>query len=189
MILIAEVDRDKYNAAFWTILVYVLVIAVFSNFNLKAVGPYIENNPWTIAYAVGAYFAIGTVWSVIKWWFVLLKKRDQYETFRSSYLKRNGITGELIGQQKDDFKTKLREEFGWNKSFPPQASENKARIIAWMAYWPFSMFSTVLGDILVRVFKKIYDILEYIFSGIYRSITGLMQNISNRVFGSYSELN
>lgn len=174
--LILEVSTDSFRSAFWTIVAYAIGLAVFSD-SRSSLLPYIERHPLSIVYAAAAYIGAGAVWCLVKWYLYVLNQRDAYEAFRESWFQAHNITGELLGSDKKAFLDAVNSKFSY-RSIPPRASEHKTKITAWMAYWPFSVVSTFVGDLIVRVFTTIY-----------RSLTGLMQNISNRVFGKYAELN
>lgn len=56
------------------------------------------------------------------------------------------------------------------------AGDNKARIIGWMSLWPFSMLGTLVDDLLLRLWQRIYEV----FSGVY-------QRISDKVLGDLNK--
>jgi len=83
-------------------------------------------NPWvTIAVIIG-YIAIGTGWAILKWYFFLIKKRDQCIEERPNYLS------------------------------IPNVSTHKSKIMVWMFYWPFSAVWTILDHPIKRIFIFIY---------------------------------
>jgi len=53
----------------------------------------------------------------------------------------------------------------------PQVRNHKGRIIAWMSYWPWSLFWTLLNDPIRRLFRRIYY-----------QIKNVLQSISDRVY-------
>lgn len=95
------------------------------------------------------YLLLGTVWSVVKWYFYLLKIRDEY------------LTGSRAGMDQ-------KIEGGMRRPESSFARNNKTRIMGWIAHWPFSIVGTFLGDFLTRIFQTIYEAM----SGLYDRIAG-----------------
>jgi len=90
-----------------------------------------------------AYFFVGAIWSVAKWYFFLLKVREGIKAI----VERDGI-GETT------------------RPWDSYASRNKGRILSWIGHWPLSMIGTLFGDVLTRIVKSVYNIL----SGLYDKI-------------------
>lgn len=175
--LVSEISANKVGAAFFTLLAYTAVMMLFSN---TPVWTWIKDHPSYLLYGFGLYIVCGAIWSVIKWYFYLLNIRDRYEDLRSAWLKRQGFTDvPTDANDRAKFKADVVDRVpGTYGVFPPQASHHKGAITTWMMFWPFSLAGTVFGDFLNRIFKTVYSWLA-----------GMMQRISNGVFGKYSELN
>jgi hypothetical protein len=92
------------------------------------------------------YFAIGGLWSIVKWYLYLLKVRDKaredFERFKAA------------GREKDSHPKRPSTSY---------ARENKARLVGWIAHWPFSMVGSVFGDFLTRIVKSIYNVLSDLY--------------------------
>jgi hypothetical protein len=43
------------------------------------------------------------------------------------------------------------------EELPPRALNHKSDLIRWMAWWPFSVVTYMLGDMLRHLFTAIYD--------------------------------
>lgn len=107
--------------------------------------------PWSIiGIAIGVFAIAGAVWSIFQWF-----RRVQKVSAR--YHEKYGDT--LTKEQMSDFKRET------------SASENKALITGWIAFWPWSVFWTITGDF----FNMIYD-----------ALAGIYQNISNRAANSFT---
>lgn len=106
---------------------------------------YVKDHPIFSLLRVGAYIGIGLVWSIFKWYFFLRNK------------------AESLTAQMDEYpaSTSFSE-----KDFP-KAKDNKARIISWMSYWPFSAFWTLLNEPIKKTYKYIYSKIE----GLYDKMT------------------
>lgn len=107
--------------------------------------------PWSvIALAVGIFAISGAVWSTFQW-FRRVNKKAAY------YRQKYGDT--LSPDQMDALKREI------------SASENKALITGWIAFWPWDLFWTLTGDF----FNMIYD-----------ALAGIYQGISNRAMGKFN---
>lgn len=83
----------------------------------------------------------------------------------------------------DAFEVFLREQHSYGDyadlrdGKKPVATANKAKITAWMAFWPCSMLSTLLNDPIRRLFKYLFKLFQ-----------GLYQKMSDWVFSNDPEL-
>lgn len=172
IILLVFIENEKPVCSTFTFLAFLAFVTVFSNVN-----PF----TWAAEHFVlfleylAAYLAVGVGWSVAKWVFFFLNRRDQYEVLRAEYLKRKKL--EAV-RNSDDFKTWLWNNdtyhVGKRGEFPPLPQSNKSRIILWMAYWPWSATWTLINDPLKRFWRLAYQ-----------SIAGLMADLSKAAFAKY----
>ena len=138
---------------------------------------YIYHNPLLTTLWVIGYFAIGTGWSVIKWWRYVKRQLEKYYDSKREFIKSNNIKG--VGVKDllpEEFKKKWTEQvqrtYGKYKiELNPQISEHKMSIYIWIAYWPFSMIWTVINDPVRRICRFIYE-----------EIRDLLQSISDRIW-------
>jgi predicted membrane protein len=91
------------------------------------------------------YFIVGGIWSVAKYWLFLKNvKADMIE---------RGVTE--------------RPRSSYIKN-------NKAKVMAWIGHWPFSIIGTFFGDFLYRIGRTIYDMLGGTYERIEKSVFGDM---------------
>lgn len=154
------VDNNSPGWATITAIATVAILSFLGDFNPLI---WIKSNPGEVAFYIAAYFAVGAMWGVVKWYFWLQRLRRKMLEFKREH----------PGMDDADAIRFLRSA-GAGPSMPPQVSEHKARIIGWMALWPASMVWTVLNDPVRRVFEEIYD-----------RIGGGLQRMSNRIFGEF----
>jgi len=112
---------------------------------------YMRDYPWFTIGRVAAYIGIGVIWSIFKWYFFLQNKKYQ-------------LTKKMEDREIDEI----------NESDIPQAKKNKARIISWMSYWPFSMLWTLINEPVKKTFRFIYSKIE-----------GIFQKMSDRIFKDF----
>jgi hypothetical protein len=99
----------------------------------------IKNHPGLSVLIAVSYFAVGAMWSIVKWWFA--------ETARVRQAKRE------LGETK----------FRVNKT---NVNRHRATFLVWIGYWPFSLVWTLLNDPFKRLVRRIYDELQGVYQRI-----------------------
>ena len=87
-----------------------------------------------VKFLVG-FFVVGSLWSVLKWYFYLLKVRDRIKD-----------SGRAMKRPYDSY-----------------AANNKGLIMAWIGWWPFSVLGTLFGDFLTRIVTSIFNVLSGLY--------------------------
>ena len=166
LLLILFVETESAGAAIATIIVTFAAFLLFGN---KDIIPWISKNPLTILEYTGGYIAAGIVWGFVKWFFFVLKLRDQYDGMRNKFIS-NGIL------DKAKFSSYLQNSRIDPNDFPPRANHNKGRIIFWMTYWPASAVWTIINDPITRMWKVIYHRIGSVF-----------EHMSSSMFSKYQD--
>jgi len=140
--------------------------------------PWVWENPTALLGIIAGYLAAGTVWSFVKWVTVLKRSANEAKEHKAEIFKEYNLTGTLdeainaLESKADDLDRALRERQESHSTrnlnayahreasqslerikTPPQASENKRRIMAWVAAWPFSILWFIIDEPL----KVIWD--------------------------------
>tara|TARA_B110000503_G_C7099463_1_gene393126 strand:- start:221 stop:751 length:531 start_codon:yes stop_codon:yes gene_type:complete len=132
-ILMSEMlDNDAPGWATIVAMVTVAVLVVFGGVNPIS---YLAEHPGEIVLGIAAYFFAGAVWSLVKWYFWLVKLRRRIDA------------GEA--QDRVLYTAGVRQ-------FPPHPGDHKSRIIGWIALWPASMLWTMINDPVRRAAEEIY---------------------------------
>jgi len=136
-ILFAIDDDDEQwgTAATISVLIVLGVLQWFTEFKAFT---YIYEHPLPVAIGAGVYFAIGAVWSVIKWWFA-----EKARVRRAK--KENGAE--------------------WRKR-KTEPKFFKSTMLVWIGYWPFSLIWTLINDPFKRLVHWIYDELTRVYQHI-----------------------
>lgn len=104
------------------------------------------------------YVGAGIVWSFAKWATYLFKYRGQLRAAVADFKSRNKLPANApLG---DDDATKLTETLSYDLRHRPTAAQNKARIVAWMSFWPCSLIGFVLNDPVKRLFNFVFNALK-----------------------------
>lgn len=146
LITIAE-EMGYYFRATFVLLGFAALYYLFGGDQPVHALVWVIKNPLQILTGVLGYLFVGTGWGVVKWFFFVLKKRDEAEE-----KVRNRVFPE-------------REKIS-----APIANDYKEQIITWMVYWPFSMLWTLINDPLRRVFELIYRRIGKLMQSISDSI-------------------
>lgn len=148
--MIYAVETTSPTGATFTVILAAL--AAYFIYGFSTVGYVMEHPLYSLGY-VGAYFLAGTVWAGVKWMFFVNSAARAYGEIPES-------------KRSDSFSFR-----GRSQSVPPQVKENKADIMIWMSYWPFSFVWTMIDDPVKRTFNWIYY-----------KIAGGLQRYSNAAF-------
>jgi len=160
-VLISELlDKDAHS---WAIILAIMTVAILAVFGGINPIQWFLHNPWETVLALVGYFAVGAIWSLIKWYFFLLGVRRHIQDMRREHP--DNVDKDVVN---------LLRCAGVGGEIPPQIRDNKSRVIGWMALWPASMLWTVINDPVRRACEEIYNRLG-----------GVYQAISNRVFRDF----
>jgi len=136
--IIFAIDDDDDTWGTGATLSVLVVLGVLQWFTSFKVFTYVKENPVQSALALGGYFVIGAVWSVIKWWFA--------EKAR-------------VREAKAEYGSRWREH-------KTSTARYKSTVLVWIGYWPFSLVWTLLNDPLKRLVHWIYDELLRVYQRI-----------------------
>lgn len=134
-------------------------------------------NPMLWVKWAAIYFALGTVWSFIKWFSYLHKAKDTLRGFKADFVKKTKAVLKKDGTFEDHdfagFADYLNDHhylgrgasrIGTRADVQPSMSDNFSDLVRWIVWWPFSAFWTILNDpirrlaeFIVRRFKTAYD--------------------------------
>ncbi len=104
---------------------------------------------WTWANLAGlvklfiGYLLVGSLWSIVKWYFYLLKIRDR------------------VKESSHDKNTRPVDTY---------ARYNMDKLIGWIGHWPFSMIGSLFGDVLTRIVTSIYRVLSGLYDRVANSV-------------------
>lgn len=141
---------------------------------------------------VVAYVGAGLVWSFGKWFFFLWRFRDKYREYKLKFL--HGLNPAFTADmpvptdQLPHFYDFLDRQERYSSAYyrvfkdnplskKPRAVNNKARITAWMSFWPYSLVGTLLNDPVRRLFNAIFSWVK-----------GLYQKMADAMFSKDVEL-
>ena len=142
--------------------------------------------PLCVIGGVAAYLLLGTLWTIVKWWFYVKEERRKYDEFRMKWLRENcdSPTGKWLAsdaipaQRVEDFHRALPRWGECKIDCHPLVAEHKELIYLWLAYWPWSFLWTMIDDPVRKMFRAIY-----------RAIRAYLQRMSDKAWkGTEGEL-
>jgi len=171
LLLMMFLDDEDFSPILSVISVTIALMVVF-----------VDGIPWrwfldlhnylTVAMFAAGYVALGVGWSFAKWMLLLQEKAKLYEQqksrFQSDYEKWKDKPGASLS-----FAAYVKKY----EDFPPSASQHKHSLKYWAFFWPVSVLKFMLYDF----FRKFWDFVYGIFSGLY-------QRVSDFWFSKFPEL-
>ena len=180
VLLFVFVEYENGFGATVSLLVALAALQWMGNVDIIA---YMVDHPMKIGAAVVAYFLLGAVWGVVKWWIYCKDLFDEYNECKLEWLAEKGVSDtkvvpdHLKGEFKEFLSRKNNSRYSDPKlGSPPKVSENKAMILRSMTFWWISMLWSFLEDFVKRGFRIIYQKLVH-----------FMQSISDKMFSSVDE--
>ena len=138
-------------------------------------GAALVHHPVTVILLVIGYFIGGVLNARYKWGKVVFRKRQELNEEIERFLKARGVEGTTIPPE---LETEWFNHIGIHRyhsdgilCYKPRLRDHKSQIITWIAYWPWSVFWTLLNDPLRWAFEEIYAM-----------ITGWFQSVADDAF-------
>lgn len=142
ILLFVALDKEWPYFGMGELLFYFLFLQFIAGVNV--VGLIAASPLLALGYFAG-YFALGTVWSIAKWWVYLRKKAEE--------LRQEKAAGHKIREY--DI---------------PRASKKKNKIANWILFWPISFIWTFLDDFVKEPCHKIVECPNSLYQGIADSV-------------------
>jgi len=174
VVLFVFIENENGAGATVSMLLFGAMLQWFGNVDIIQ---YVKSYPLFILSCAGAYFALGAVWGVIKWWIFCRDRLEDYEEARDIFLNENKVPA---GTKVVPVELRLAWKAILEKSFKtaslvdvPQVRTHKAKIIRWMTFWVISIIWSFINDFVKRIFRTIYQ-----------KISNFLQGISDKMFRS-----
>ena len=130
----ATVCIETASAGFATFLTIVAAALLWKNLDV------LTWQQWLVG--AGAYFVVGGLWSVARWFLHVREYVREFNAKRVSDYELNSATN---------------------------SKGQKSRIYMWIAYWPLSMIWTVCDDLVVNIVRTIFRALSGTYESITKS--------------------
>jgi len=195
--IIWAIEENRWYWAGFSVLAFLAACVFLGDTGL--VKTLIER-PYMIVPYAGGFIGLGITWGFIKWFVFLHKRRRKYEDAKLAWLREEGLLDakEIPEELKKKWTLYLLNSDEWSRpkkpfvpvhrwdaklskdindrvlTVRPRAWENKTKIITWMAFWPWSLFWYLLGDLLYDLWNRIYawlgDLFEQMSKHVFRNV-------------------
>lgn len=180
LILLTESERYISGAA--SFVVYLLLLEWFTDADIFS---WIWHNKLlTLGYILG-YFAMGAVYSAVKYHFFVNDFSDDVLKIKGDFVRNFGASGSTVDEPiPTELQSKWRDYLGTNISSRYHMStygnladcvspKNQVeRLCIWIGYWPFSAVGLLVARPLQRLVTEIYNRLQSIYIRIYNKAIG-----------------
>lgn len=149
--------------------IYILIIQLFSNFNFIS---WISLNTWTFFKYLIMYVIIGTIFSVIKFWFKLIEERREFDIAFENFLKDKNIQNQGITYKTVPEAFKAECYLRMRSHSLPDIYQSTSKITFWMGYWPLVAIWTLINNPLKWLWEEIKNKLAQLFRDMHQKILG-----------------
>lgn len=176
-VLIGLTENEHWG---WATVVFTAFFVGMGALGLFNLYEFTLAHPFDMLKYIGCYLLVGCFWGAAKWWQFCKKQRDLYENAKADFLRAHKAT-ELTPALRVEWTKKLQSQSRYDRHYvlngaPPEASQNKEKIMNWMYLWPFSMLGTFLSDFLRNVWTSIYNWMGGIYDSIARAVWSGTEN-------------
>jgi len=128
---------------------------------------WIKDNPVTLAKYCGYYIITGILWSIAKYYFILLRIRKRIKSMKETW-----NTDKRVKETYVNFENYIVNSYTIDRDrLNFQATTKK--LVFWATFWPTSFVWTMLNDIVRKTFKfLIHDIFIGIYKKMYNKMVG-----------------
>lgn len=174
--LITLVDqRNGFSSGLGVVIITALLVTLLSNFNPFS---WLINHTYEVAFYALIYFVAAVIYGTFRWYLFLRDRAAEYQKERDerlpTWLTQNSYADLSSEKAQLEFRNYMRGCM--SGEFPPHPRNNKARIVAWMAYWPFSALWVFTHRPLMWIWDTVHDFTANLYA-----------RMSRRVFGRFAE--
>lgn len=174
----------------WMSTITLLILGTLAAVRWPATLDFVSD-PVNLAIVAASYVTIGVIWARFQWGKHVQSKVEFFTAIRDKYLKQNELPANYFKTEPsvehvEQYIEHVKQHIGrfsysdtkyartiseLHASITPSASTNKAAIVMWMGYWPFSFTFYILRDLLADLFNSVYQ-----------AIGGQFQKVADRKF-------
>ena len=175
LIFLTEGDEVHPFGAGFVLFGFIWIMSSVNDFSIIA-------NPLLWLKWAAIYLVLGVVWSIIKWFSFLHKKKDKLTGFKEAYVKRDNV--ELVDNKIPESSWEGFVKYLSDRSYAPNGYDKIATredviptvkgrfgdLTCWIVWWPMSAFWTILNDPLRRIAEAIVRTLKGLYTNIAASV-------------------
>lgn len=184
IVAILLVASEEFSWAYTSMVVYAVLLAIFTPANVFV---YVWHEPLHAIGFVLMFFVIGAIYSALKYGSFLRRVvnmvKDAKQAFIIEHKLKITTTEEIPEEYASEWQRFKSDKLEYsvlnkiNRGLRP--SDNKALIMNWIAFWPFSAIGLFVADPLREIVKSIYQHMVSIYGKMYEHIISKSINMSD----------
>jgi len=169
---------SHYEKGFFIFLTLAAFVGATFFFGFAETLSVVTLNPIVILYVVVSYISLSVPWGVFRWYIFCQDELQKYKDLKARFLERRGVKDTTVIP--DEYKSEWKEEVNRTRPYggrsiadPPLVYKHKGKIIRSMSFWVIDAIWFLVGDLFVRLWKRIYHL-----------ISDTLQAMANSIFSS-----
>ncbi|MGZ8924585.1 MAG: hypothetical protein ACXW2E_01750 [Nitrososphaeraceae archaeon] len=175
---------EGYAGVYVSFVVYLVLMMVFSNLDIFG---YIYHNPADFVLFCITYFLIGAVYSIAKYRSECVKDINKVQEVKQQYINLTELpittTDSVPESHKKEWFAYLKNNLNYDeyRRFKDGyvGSEQKARIMNWIVFWPFSAVGLLVADPLRKFVEYLYRLMTDTYNKVRNQIITTKINMSD----------
>lgn len=174
---------EMFSLAYVAVVIYVVVFAIFGPVNPFS---YLWHNPLDVLGWFIEFFVIGAVYSIAKYWSYVTKVVNTVRELKKEFIEIHELKISLLDEIPKEFMSDWKN-FRYNRlSYTDRdrvdnlrPTQQKALIMNWIAFWPFSAIGLFVADPLRHLVTSIYEHLVSVYGKMYDKIVSSKINLND----------
>lgn len=175
---------EEFAIAYFAFFVYIALMAIFTPINPFM---FVWHNPTQAFGFIVGYFAIGSIYSTIKYWSFVKKMVNVIKECKKQFILNNKLPISVRDEIPETWTTrwsdfKYHELNGSDRrciNSGLRPAQNVDMIMNWIAFWPFSAIGLFVADPLKHLVTSIYQHLVSIYGKMYEKIVSSNINMKD----------
>jgi len=174
---------ESFSLAYLAFVIYLIVFAIFGPVN-----PFVLtwHNPLDVFGWFIEYFVLGALYSITKYWSYVTKVVNIILEIKKRFIAEYKLTISPKDEIPEDFRVKWKD-YRYNhleyrdrdRVDNLRPTQQKALIMNWIAFWPFSALGLFVADPLRHLVTSIYEHLVSIYGKMYDKIVSNKINLND----------
>lgn len=189
ILLLLYVSAEEYIKSIFFILCALILLSIYNEINLFKMGyDYTIANPLDVVRMVIEYFAIGSIYSIIKYHHWLRLRLKGLRVYKSDFIKLYKLDITELDPIPDDCKDKWYTYLGTSMPYADytiirhgllKPSKQISRISGWIGFWPISAVGLFIANPIQWVADALTALLQTVFKQLYTRLVSKYVNIAD----------
>ena len=181
--VILATASETFTVAYVAFVIYLIAFAIFGSANPFT---FVWHNPGqAFGFFIG-YFVLGAMYSIAKYWSYVTKVVNIVKDIKKNFIIDNNLTISVLDEIPEDYQSKWKT-YRYNRLNHTdrdrvdnlRATQQKALIMNWIAFWPFSAVGLFVAEPLKHLVTSIYEHLVEVYGKMFERIVSSKININD----------